>query len=432
MSIGFRIDWNALLLRMACAALALYGGHGQAQQQAAPPASATSSIAAPAPLLRTGKPVDWWFVFKLNTSAFPGCGGPDRACPFGGEVQNYRFGQQFLYGSSEEPTLQKGGGCVGETTEGPLGATFDQVYNASHYYYVLWNDQFYGDPFIAGCTMMCASPWGHSKGMLAWNDAGEGFVLQVTTPSWPAAGSKQFPRKTDGNTLGCVRDDDVKVSQHFFSLRLNADDVVAVLHGLQNASVATDPANRQIVHNGGPAHIRALVAGLGKKSRSTVVLKVRLSTGVALISKPSALHVPPWQMVSSLLGGVALRSATWWTTPKIDTTQADTPIACWDESLQPSGPVEIATTGQWMGSSFGLRGGPGSNFNHAKIGVSVGSARRFSVFGDMNQTGSLSGPDCSVSQNGRGGLFFVVENAMLAAGIASLLDGETAPEAPSK
>src|SRR5947199_2640123 len=37
----------------------------------------------------------------------------------------------------------------------------------------------------------CSSPWGHSKGVLAWNDAGEGFVMQVSTPSWPASGSER-------------------------------------------------------------------------------------------------------------------------------------------------------------------------------------------------------------------------------------------------
>jgi hypothetical protein len=60
--------------------------------------------------------------------------------------------------------------------------------------------------------------------MLEWDGDGEGFVLQVTTPSWPAAGSKNFSRKSDGNTLGCIEDDNVEVSQHFFCLKLNRDD----------------------------------------------------------------------------------------------------------------------------------------------------------------------------------------------------------------
>ena len=144
----------------------------------------------------------------------------------------------------------------------PLGATFDEVYNGS-FHYVVWNDQFYDDPKIAGCTEECGAPWGHSKGMLAWDDAGDGLVIQVSTPSWPAAGSKNFPRKTDGNTLGCVKDNDIEVSQHFFSLKLTKSDVVKVLGALQNASVVTDPKNPQIVNNGGPADVQALVANLG-------------------------------------------------------------------------------------------------------------------------------------------------------------------------
>jgi hypothetical protein len=393
---------------------------------------AAPSDSAPAPLLSTGHPVDWWFVFKFNTKAFPGCGGTaTRTCPFGGTPQNYKagFGQQFVYASSEDPSLKKGSDCAGDTTAEPIGATFDEVYNNS-FHYVVWNDQFYDDPVIQGCSKECGSPWGHSKGMLAWNDAGEGFVLQVTTPSWPAAASKDFPRKTDGNTLGCVHDDDVEVSQHFFALRLSKDDLVAVLTALHNASVVTDPTNSQIVNNGGPADVQALVESLGAKSDSHTITKSTLSSGVVLISKPSALHVPPWQMVSAVLGGVSLRTATWWAKPMIYTTTASTTIACWDDSLGNAGPVEIATTGQWEGTTFGLKGGLGPNFNHAKLGVSTSGSEPYSIFGDMNQQGTASGPNCGSSQNGRGGLFYVLDNAELSKSLSSLISGDTAPTGP--
>jgi len=284
---------------------------------------------APVPLLNAGHPVDWWFVFKFNSRAFPGCGGSaTRTCPFGGTVQPYRaFGQQFVYASSEKSSLQKGSGCAGDTTADPLGATVDEVYN-NDFHYVVWNDQFYDDPVIRGCTKECGSPWGHSKGMVAWNDAGNGFVVQVTTPSWPAAGSKKSPRQKDGNTLGCIKDDNVQVSQHFFALKLSKDDLVTVLTALHNASVVTDPTNPQIVNNGGPADVQKLVQNLGTRSDSKAVTKNTLSSGVVLISKPSGLHVPPWQMVSAVLGGVFLRTATWWATPMIYTTTASTSIAC--------------------------------------------------------------------------------------------------------
>src|SRR3984893_1011968 len=289
---------------------------------------------APVPLVKRGEPVDWVFVFKLNSGIFPGCDGTAAtACPFGGTVQNYKFGQQFVFASSAHPSLEQGsGGCGGDTTAEPLGATFDEIYNSSSHY-IVWNDQFYDDPKIQGCTKACSSPWGHSKGMLAWNDSGEGMVLQVTTPSWPAAGNKRSPRKTDGNTLGCVKDDNVKVSQHFFALKLTKDDLMKVLKALQNSSVVTNTTNSQIVNNGGPGDVQTLVNELGTKSTSVTFTKDTLSTGGELLSKPSGLHVPPWQMVSAVLGGVSLRTATWWASPMIDTTTASTTIACWNDSL---------------------------------------------------------------------------------------------------
>ena len=98
---------------------------------------------APVPLLSAGHPVDWWFVFKFNSGAFPGCGGSaTRTCPFGGTVQPYRaFGQQYVYASSERSSLQKGTGCVGDTTADPLGATVDEVYNNDFHYVPRWSPQ---------------------------------------------------------------------------------------------------------------------------------------------------------------------------------------------------------------------------------------------------------------------------------------------------
>lgn len=366
------------------------------------------------------------------------------------------FSQQFVYASSANGALQQGGGCLGDSVADPLGATFNQIYNGG-FHYVLWNDQFYGDPIDTQFA-----PWGHSKGMLTWNDAGEGMVVQVSTPSWPGSGSAKDPRKTDGNTLGCVKDNDVLVSQHFFALKLNKADVAAVLAALENASVVTDPANLQIVKNGGPSDIQQLVQNLGSQSKSVTASAATLSSGVMLISKPSQLNVPPWQMVSALLDGVALRVASWWADPQIPTTTASTPIGCWDPSLSKPGAVEIATTGTWQTKTLGFSGVSTPQGNHAKIAVStsvVGKvelqgrppSRRCSandsspecatprsaclfgtcpyvIFGDMNQQGALSGPHCDSSQNGRGGLFFVLRNPALYHSVQHLLEGQTAPQ----
>ncbi len=384
---------------------------------------------APAPLLKHGEAVDWWFVFKFNAGVFPACGGDERVCVFGGTPQNYRpsYGQQFVYASSDNHSLQKGSGCLGDSVNDPVGATFDEIYDAS-LYYVIWNDQFYDDPKIEGCTKSCSGPWGHSKGLLAWDQTGNGFVMQVTTPSWPASGSASAPRQSDGNTLGCVKDNDVLVSQHFFALKLTKDDVVKVLEALANASVVTDPTNPQIVHDGGPADIQALVGKLGVKSTSAAYTKDTLSNGIAIISKPSKLHVPPWQMVSALLDGEGLRTATWWAVPQIFSTTASSKIACWDSSLPAPGAVAIATTGEWEGHTFALTGGSGPDHNHAKIGVTISGDNHYAIFGDMNQQGTaLAGRSCASSQNGRGGLFFVIKDELLWDSVSKLIQGDTAP-----
>ena len=388
----------------------------------------------PAPLLGDGRAVDWWFVFKLNAGAFPECGDDaERACPFGGEVQDYRYGwgQHYLYASSAEPELKKGGGCVGDSEADPLGATFERIWSGG-FNFVVWNDQFYEAPKIKGCSKSCGAPWGHSKGVVAWNDEGEGVLIQVTTPSWPGAAAEERPRDGDGNTLGCVTNNNVKSSQHFFALRLSADDLEKVLAALANASVATDINNPQLARNGGPEAVQALVEKLGVRVKSEAHSHDTLSTGVQLISKPSKLHVPPWQLVSAALGGPDLHVANWWAQPKIPSTTDDQTVGCWNEALGDPGAVVNATEGSWQGVEFSLLGGPGKNRNHAKFGVTTGGERKYAIFGDMNQQGALSegdpeGKNCGSSQNGRGGTFFVIDNAKLNAAVGRLIgaDGAT-------
>jgi hypothetical protein len=75
-----------------------------------------------------------------------------------------------------------------------------------------------------------------------------------------------------------------------------------------------------------------------------------------------------------------------------------------------------------------LKAGPSADGNHAKIGVST-NGTNLAIFGDLNQQGAISGnaKDCARSQNGRGGLFFVIEDQKLATSIGELIRGETAP-----
>jgi hypothetical protein len=89
-------------------------------------------------------------------------------------------------------------------------------------------------------------------------------------------------------------------------------------------------------------------------------------------------------------------------------------------------------------SGSSILGVPEPYGNHAKIGVSTDGKKPLCIFGDMNQMGTLNPRKdlkdiagkpalCNVHQNGRGGLFYVVENKELFKSITDLLDGDVAP-----
>jgi hypothetical protein len=401
--------------------------------------AAHASDAPPVPLLAKDKPVDWWFVYKFNSATFPACGKElkddtaERDCPFGGDAMRYTNSQQFVSASSNKASFEKSDGCAG--TSDPVAVTFDQIYQGK-FRYLAWNDQFYGEPKIKGCGKgSCGSPWGHSKGILAWNEDGDGLVIQVTTPAWPGFASKRFQREA-GNTLGCIKKpNNIQNAQHFFALKLSREGVVSVINALKNASVVTDLAQLEIVDaRHSPKEITDALDGLGTKSDSDEVQVFTLpggptlKGGVTLVSKPSGLHVPPWQMLSAKLDGIDLKAATWWSSPQIPTTTSTRRIGCWDDALGTAGAVEIAVTGKWDDEVIGLVGGQ----NHAKVGVSLSGDRSLSIFADLNQQGALN-DNCKSSQNGRGGLFYVVDNDDLFKDLTKLLDGKIAPtHAPAK
>lgn len=399
--------------------------------------NASSATDTVAPRLGDGSVVDWWFTYKFNTYSFPEC-STTRECIFGGTVKEYKYGygMQYLLASNVNGTTKKGAlrtDCLG-TGADPVAKTFDQIYSGNAPNYIIWNDQFYREPQIEltpACSTYsseptsCSAPWGHSKGAMAWDENGDGFIMQVTTPDWPGSGDSSIPRPTQGNTLGCIEDDNVEVAQHLFSLKLSPADTEDVLKALHRASVVTDPSNAQLVKlTTGPSNLAALAKGLGTLDTSASPYQASLSSGAKVIAKPQALHVPSWQMVSALVGK-PLRTATWWQSPEILSAEAGIP-GCWSSDLDTPQEVQIATSGQWQNTTFGLTGGLGQNYNHAKLGHSINGT--LAIMGDMNQMGSYT-PDlrkCDSSQNARGGLFFVLDDPTLHSDLKELMTGTTA------
>jgi len=398
-----------------------------------------------APKSGTGSDLEWFFAFKMNTASYSGCSGKV-SCIFGGDVQDYSYGYSLQYVSTQRSSgstskMSLSSKCLG-SGEDPVAKTFAQVYDGTADNFVIWNDQFYQDPmpkvdppcaWAGQPSNSCSAPWGHSKGVLAWDSKGNGFVMQVTTPDWPGNGNSSLPRKVQGNTLGCIKDDNAEVSQHFFATVLTADDTESILQALQTASVVTDPSNPQLVKlSSGPSSLATLARSLGKVSTGkTPFMKTLSAKGsggpIKLLAKPSNLHVAPWQLVSSKVQS-DLRVASWWTYPAIESEYGGTP-GCWDSSLSDAKGVEIATTGSWNGKTLGLKGGLGTDFNHAKLGVSMNGSATLAIMGDMNQQGSFSPEDriCNSSQNGRGGLFFILDDTQLHSDMTSLLKGKSAP-----
>ena len=289
------------------------------------------------------------------------------------------------------------------TTTDPVRATFDSIYNGSPFF-LIWNDQFYGDPKIEGCgNGQLQFPLGPFQGHASLGtEKGDGLVLQVTTLSWPAAGSAKHPRKA-GNTLGCVStQNNINNAQHFFSLKLDKKGVLAVLAGLKNASVATDPANGQIARLGGPQEIRDAAEALGQKPARKApakktpedlkIIQTQLTPDVMLISKPSNLNVPPWQMVSALLDGAseAYGDVVGFASKSSSSTKKSTKIGCWEGRVevrqQESGRRHHRQERQlrWARAWLDRRAEPRRGWRDH-----VGIERLRLIFGDLNQQGTI-------------------------------------------
>ena len=133
-----------------------------------------------------------------------------------------------------------------------------------------------------------------------------------------------------------------------------------------------------------------------------------------LISKPSNLNVPPWQMVSALLDGdvgahgdlVGL-AADLLDQEARSRSAAGTGVLKSDNKKPGDG--RHRQERQLGGRTLGLIGGQRTTPRSASPRR---VAKHYAIFGDLNQQGTINPGKgkCDSSQNGRGGMFFVVKN----------------------
>lgn len=158
-----------------------------------------------------GKPVDWWFMYKISGKATTSAGTTPAKLPNGDIVQ----GIEYVYFDSTDPgTAKLTLSSDRVTTNGALPNTLDQVYAASagankNLGWFFYNDQSPTSKSDVGSR-------GHTKGVLAFDLASNtAFWLVQSVPKFPAKGKYAYPPsgKPNAQTLLCVTLADADVSK---------------------------------------------------------------------------------------------------------------------------------------------------------------------------------------------------------------------------
>jgi deoxyribonuclease-2 len=139
-----------------------------------------------------GKPVDWWFMYKLPEECeIKGKSGP---------VPDTGFGYLYYDCDGQNPAISSN--LLGEK-KGALYDTLQQLFGpgkANDTGWILYNDEIPGAKSNDGTK-------GHTKGVLAFNkDDDSAFWLLHSTPRFPHPGDALFPddEKIYGQTFICI------------------------------------------------------------------------------------------------------------------------------------------------------------------------------------------------------------------------------------
>jgi len=300
---------------------------------------------------------------------------------------------------------------------------------------------------------ICSSPYGHSKGALAYEESGTGFFLQGTTPNWPDPS-----QKSTYTPLGCQLDSNTDLSQSFLGLTLDADTFsemapyieAARLCSTGTTSCRNGSAGHMIDFNCTSEQTRAedwsildtAFSGTSTSDMHSSTYSGTTSGGVdfKLIAKAEADAIPPWLLVASELG-VDLGVSSW-----LDFNYGFASLCSGDDyssatnqmclvsddlgiSLNENGgavqSVENALAASFeingVDLAWALWGEFTSIASHAKFAIASEFDNPWFVSGDENNQGWSCSTSCSGSQSGRGGLFFALNNSEVHASIYDML-----------
>ena len=319
-----------------------------------------------------GTPKDWIFMLKLGT------GGAN--CT----VNNGAYSCHFLYADNENPTLK----LVTELTvdaADPKNPVYQYYQLCQNNSFVTWNDQ--------GSAKSCAgvSGYAHDKGGIVYNSQ-EGIYCQSSNPNWGFF-DQGFLNAGTANHPGIQ----TNLAQHFLFVKLNNQTDITNMVALMNQ------ANVCIMAGHIDGFNTCIVSG---KCPSDYLSK---SVGsVTVIAKPKGVSGDDaWGELNKMQCSTAGMHVLSFCTPAC-------PLGNGQPTTSINGIVDVQNDHHTSGSVLNTTCS-GLTFdkfalNHSKIGT-CDSNNKIIVGGNNHSTGS---------QGPRGGLFVVIDNQELSAGLKCL------------
>ncbi|HZJ62776.1 MAG TPA: deoxyribonuclease II family protein [Kofleriaceae bacterium] len=186
-----------------------------------------------------GKPVDWWFMYKVAGESTTSTGA--KAPVLDGKRVT---GLEYIYFDASAPRGSKLALSSCTTQGGALQKTLNQIYGAPKKSIGWW---FYNDE--NPITGEVNSSRGHTKGVVAFDlSSNTAFWLIQSTPKFPPSGKYSFPKTGQPNaqTLLCITLRDATVAQSIAKQMYVAQQPNVYLASEIPAALAKEPNDARV------------------------------------------------------------------------------------------------------------------------------------------------------------------------------------------